>query len=105
MVIDYDQALELAKLLKQRVVQSGIPVQRALLFGSFARQQNRTDSDIDVALVSDSFSGNRFQDVSALIPVLMTLSSQLEVHPFTAHGFTTEQSSMVGEILKEGIEI
>ena len=105
MVTDPSQALALAKLVKERVIQGGIPIQRALLFGSFARHTHHKDSDIDVALVSDQFTGDRFQDISTLIPILMSLSSQLEVHPFASKGFTSENSSVVSEILKEGIDV
>jgi predicted nucleotidyltransferase len=39
-----------------------IPIKRAILFGSYAKGFARPESDIDVALISDVFSGDRFKD-------------------------------------------
>jgi len=34
-----------------RIIRDRFPVKRVILFGSFARGKNRTDSDIDVAVI------------------------------------------------------
>lgn len=39
---------------------SGIPIHKAVLFGSWAKGEACEESDVDVALVSDKFTGDRF---------------------------------------------
>jgi len=51
-----------------RVVTLHYPVEAAYIFGSYARGTASPDSDIDVAVVSLAFSGERFED-NAILPV------------------------------------
>jgi uncharacterized protein len=44
------------------ILLSGFPLEKVVLFGSFAKGMQNADSDIDVALVSPSFSGFGFED-------------------------------------------
>ncbi|OGU12610.1 MAG: hypothetical protein A2X61_13900 [Ignavibacteria bacterium GWB2_35_12] len=44
------------------LLSNGIKLDRALLFGSFAKNTQSESSDIDVALVSDMFTGFGFED-------------------------------------------
>ncbi len=61
---------------------SGIPVQKVVLFGSWARGQVREESDIDVALISDAFSGDRFQDRGKIVPFRRKINTKIEPIPF-----------------------
>ncbi len=42
-----------AEVLKERLIQIGIPVQRVLVFGSRARGDFSSESDLDICLVLD----------------------------------------------------
>ncbi len=44
------------------ILAQGIPLQKAILFGSYAKNNQRENSDIDVALISDIFTGFGFED-------------------------------------------
>lgn len=48
-------ALKLLREAASRIAESGIRIERAFLFGSFARGQARKWSDIDVAFVSPDY--------------------------------------------------
>jgi predicted nucleotidyltransferase len=41
---------------------NNIPIKEAILFGSYAKGNYHDWSDIDLALVSDAFEGERFRD-------------------------------------------
>lgn len=93
---------ELTKILKQ----SGINLHSVFLFGSFANKEI-TDfewSDIDVALISDSFSGSRFDDAKRLIPFALKVEPRIELHPFTIHDFENSPFAK-DEIEAKGIRI
>lgn len=98
-------AIKIAGQFVVDVVQSGIKIRKAYLYGSYDRNQQRNWSDIDIALVADNFSGVSFIDMLAFkkvitkekyIPVQLKTYSTRDFKPDL---FTNE------EILKTGIEI
>ncbi len=98
-------AIKIAGQFVVDVVQSGIKIKKAYLYGSYAKNQQRNWSDIDIALVADNFSGVSFIDMLAFkkvitkekyIPVQLKTYSTRDFKPDL---FASE------EILKTGIEI
>ncbi len=81
-----------------------ITVSEVYLFGSYARQYANPDSDIDLAIVSNSFSGNRFLDRRKIVPLRRNIDNRIEPIPFTPDDFTPSDPLAV-EILAHGIEI
>jgi predicted nucleotidyltransferase len=82
----------------------GIVVQKTLLFGSWAKGSAREESDVDIALISPSFSGDRFQDRRRIIPLRRGINNNLEPIPFSPESFA-EGGSLVDEIKGHGEEI
>ena len=83
-----------------------IPVQKAVLFGSYARGNYTKDSDVDLAIFSDYF-----EDTSRIDGIKFLLSRarkyvQMDFQPipFTYRDYI-ERDGCVAEVLKEGIEI
>jgi predicted nucleotidyltransferase len=81
-----------------------IPIKKAILFGSYARGNYQEWSDIDIALVSDIFEGNRIDDKDKIRKITLSVSSELEVIPFSPDDFNL-QNPFAKEILKTGIRI
>ena len=81
---------------------NNIPVQRAILFGSYARGGQQEYSDIDIALVSDIFTGDRIEDKDKIRKVTLSVSSELEVIPFSRKDFQ-KSNPFVNEIIKTGV--
>lgn len=86
------------------VRESGLPLEKAFLFGSYAKGQAHTWSDIDLALVSRDFTGMGFYERRRLNPFLIKTDSRLELHPFRPDEFTKD-NPFVEEILRQGVEI
>lgn len=55
-------AIEKAKKFVEQIMALGIPIEKAFCFGSYAKNEMREDSDIDVVLVSPVFSGFGYED-------------------------------------------
>ena len=92
------------KLLKkylERLEENNIPVQKALLFGSYASGKPRKDSDIDIAVISTAFKGDRFSDRRMIVPFRRGLDSRIEPMPFTPKDFA-EGGILIDEIKKTG---
>ena len=54
--------IDKVKLFTNELLQQGIPLDLVILFGSYSQNNQKEDSDIDVALVSDVFTGFGFED-------------------------------------------
>lgn len=81
-----------------------IKVQRAVLFGSYASGNYTEWSDIDLALVSDDFSGNSFKDKISLIDLILEAGSDISPVPFTVEDYNNSMFAR-DEIEKKGIVI
>ena len=78
-------------------------VERAYLFGSFAKGTQHSNSDIDLAIVFKNVD-----DIIEMQIMLLQLRSEddllIEPHPFLQSDFNFS-NPMVAEILKDGIEL
>jgi len=101
MVISADPIKKIVKNYVRRLKENNIPVQKALLFGSHAMGIPRKDSDIDIAIVSTSFKGDRFSDRRLIVPFRRGLDSRIEPMPFTPDDFE-EGGILIDEIKKTG---
>lgn len=90
---------ELGHLLKE----NGIRISAIYLFGSYVNGETDLEwSDIDVAIVSDDFSGFRINDNKMLIPLSVKVEPRIETHPFRIKDF--QDSPFVrDEIINKGI--
>ncbi|RMH81208.1 MAG: nucleotidyltransferase domain-containing protein [Calditrichaeota bacterium] len=84
--------------------QHNIPVKTAVLFGSYAAGKYGEWSDIDIALVSDIFEGDRIADKDKIRKVTLSVSSAIDVIPFAPEDFTP-QNPFVKEILRTGVKL
>lgn len=66
-----DQVLEIVEDFLQELEKSGIRLTAAYLYGSYAEGSARPDSDIDVALVSEDFTGDLLEDHRRIIAALL----------------------------------
>jgi predicted nucleotidyltransferase len=102
-MVTQQAALAEAKQFAEELRQLGIGLQQAVLFGSFARNEQRQWSDIDVALVADAFTGFRAEDVRLIVRSLVK-HVDIEPHTFSPEQFT-DWNPFVQEIKRTGIVI
>ena len=99
-----DEAVEAVERFLSLIKNAHINIERAIIFGSYARGDAGQWSDIDIALVSPDFSGIRFYDNKRLVPFLLKSDTRIELHPFRPEEFT-EENLFVRQIIKSGIEL
>ena len=73
------------------------------LFGSVAKGLQHKDSDIDVAIWDDKFTGCIPVDIEPIIPIKLKYK-RLEVHTYHSSE-TVDSDPFIGEILAHGIRI
>ena len=73
------------------------------LFGSQANASADKDSDIDVAVISNSITDNVIEETFKLMKLRREIDLRIEPHPFSQESFAENPFSK--EILKTGIKI
>ncbi len=84
--------------------ENNFPIEKAFIFGSYSRGKNHQYSDLDLALVSPAFEGNRIKDKNKIRAFTLSVSSMLEVMPFTPKDFSVE-NPFAKEIIENGIRV
>jgi predicted nucleotidyltransferase len=84
-------------------IQNGIAIEKAVLFGSVAKNEQREYSDIDVALVSSQFTTN-FISNTKLTSKINIRFPLIEVHHFNAE-YYKQGDPFIAEINSSGFEI
>jgi predicted nucleotidyltransferase len=104
MVITTDTVIEIVEKFLNIISSKGIKIDRAVLFGSYARGTATEWSDIDLAIVSSDFLGIPFQDRGMLAAYILRVDTRLEIYPYRPEEFT-EKDLFVREIIETGLEI
>ncbi len=88
------------------LMEHDVPVVFAILYGSYARGDQRADSDIDVLVVSDAFDKDWPKWNRLLWELVIYADYRIEPIPVTPHQLETDDLSMVIEMARrEGIVI
>lgn len=98
------QINESINLLINELNNNNIKILKAMLFGSFAKGTYKEFSDIDLALVSDAFSGNRYLDKEKIRKYIVKINTDISPVPFRPEDFNKD-NIFASEILKDGIFI
>lgn len=93
----YQEVQQYISLLKNK----NINILQAYLFGSYAKGNADEWSDIDLALVTDTFIGDSFDFRFMLTKLARKIDSDIEPHPYLISEFN-ESNPVAGQILKYG---
>lgn len=99
-----DRVITIVKRYIAELEKNKIPVQKAILFGSYAKGKAKAESDINVALVSKVFSGDRFADRRKIIPFRREIDNRIEPLPFRPEDFEND-GILVEEIRRTGMVV
>jgi uncharacterized protein len=99
-------AIELVRQFVKELQNKGLHVRKVYLFGSYARNEQRPYSDIDVALVADEFESIAFLDLKYFIDISIKQSyTMLELHTYNTAYFQEGDPFINEEIKPKGIVI
>lgn len=99
------KALEIYPVILRYInaVRQYFEIDSVFLFGSYAAGSASSDSDIDLAIVSSSFSKNRFDDNVILGKLTWGIDTRIEPIAFTPKEF--EEQFFAQEIKMKGVKI
>ncbi|MBF0236006.1 MAG: nucleotidyltransferase domain-containing protein [Desulfamplus sp.] len=97
---------ELKELLRKYIAQVKQikQVDRAYIYGSYAKGRAHEWSDIDIAIVSPDFSKDLFEERVFLMKLALKFDDRIEPSPFRPENFNLD-NPLVNEITTSGIEI
>ena len=81
-----------------------IPVEEVILFGSYAHENAREHSDIDLAIVSDWFRGKaHIENLQYLSRLAANYNSLIEALPFTVEEYRNlDKRTFLARVVKDG---
>jgi uncharacterized protein len=83
-------------------MKAGLPLEKVILFGSYSSNEQKDDSDIDLAVVLKEYSVDRFNTRLELMKYSREFEEVIEPHPFLFSEFD-DSNPFISEILKHGI--
>ncbi len=92
-------ALQFALCLKD-----SLKLHSLYLYGSYTKDRFTEDSDIDIAVVADGFSGDLVDDTFMLMKIRRKVDNRIEPHPFSVSEFN-ENDPLAREIIRTGVRI
>ena len=89
----------------QKVREFGIPVEKAILFGSHAKGVAQKYSDVDLCVVSNQFGKDSHQELLTLLKLTDKETVDIEPHPYSPKDLENKWDSLANEIVNFGIVI
>ncbi len=104
MAVTEDSIIKIIKRYIEELEKNGIKISEAIIFGSRAKRTAKEESDINIALISDAFTGDRFEDRRRIVPLRRRIDSRIEPIPFRPEDFN-DGGMLVEEIKSTGKRI
>ena len=96
---------ESIKKLVERMRYEKIPVHSAILFGSWAKGNQTSTSDIDLCIVSTSFGKDEVTDLQWLLKESREIDDRIEPIPVSLKSFNSNATPLILEIKKHGMKV
>jgi predicted nucleotidyltransferase len=99
-----DEIRDVVRKYYETLLNAGFPLEKVVLFGSYAKNKQNTNSDIDVAVVLKKFKSDRFSTRLELMKYSRGFKEVIEPHPFLVSEFEIS-NPFVLEIMTTGVEL
>jgi len=99
-----DLTIEIVTKYIGELEKNKIHIIEAFIFGSHVKRKAKPESDIDVALISDAFIGDRFEDRRKIVPFRRKIDNRIEPIPFKPEDFHSG-GTLAEEIKRTGLSI
>lgn len=100
-----DDGLHLARKFKDLLLRKGYPVRQVVLFGSVAKGTARPGSDIDVAVITESFLDSRIREGGDILLLSKEVDPRFETVTLHPQDFQRPFFTLAREIERTGIEV
>jgi len=103
--MDKKDVLKIACEFKKLLAKQGIANSKIILFGSYAQENHREDSDIDLIVISEDFRGKDYWErIDILSEVIAEIWQPIEAVAFTPQEWERGDSIFV-DFVRQGAEV
>jgi predicted nucleotidyltransferase len=100
-----DAVAAAVKRFRNALESVNVRVEQLILFGSHAAGTDREDSDIDLVVISPSFSGKSYWErIDILTDAVIKTASSIEPSAFTPDEWKSE-NSLIADYAKNGVAV
>ncbi|QGG48857.1 nucleotidyltransferase domain-containing protein [Heliorestis convoluta] len=105
-MVDSNVREEIKKIVLQYAeqVNKEFKLKEIYLYGSYIKGNHTEDSDIDVAVVAENFTGDLVEDTFRLMKLRRKIDYRIEPHPFLVDDFH-ENNPEAKEVIKSGLKV
>lgn len=100
-----DSPENLVRRYRKILLRAGIPVEKMIVFGSYAKKNPRPDSDVDVCVVSKVFGKKPFAEMVRLAHLASDVDTMIEPHPYHPADLEDRYDPLAAEIRRTGITV
>lgn len=80
----------------------GVPVEKVVIFGSYAKKRAGPESDIDICIVSPRFGRDSIEELQFLLKQRRNVDSRIEPLPVSSEEYRETATPLIFEIKKFG---
>jgi predicted nucleotidyltransferase len=100
-----EEGLQLAKALKEKLLERRIPVRQVLLYGSVATGKTHKWSDVDIAVICDPFRPTRLEENVAVSKARWDIDLRIETVCLHPADLENKYSTIAQEVKRHGIPV
>ena len=80
-------------------------IEAIILFGSYAKGTNNENSDIDIAIITDDFKNDIFDEELNLMKLRRNIDTRIEPHLIRIEDFKNAETPFIQEVIDTGIKV
>lgn len=97
-----DRPENLIRKFNQALTKQGYPVEKIILFGSYAKGTEKPWSDVDICVVSNKFGKKPHDEMIELMHVASGIEPLIEPHPYNPKDLNDPWDPLAVEIKRYG---
>jgi len=98
--------MKIIKKFVNTLKKEGINIDKIILYGSYVKGKSRTESDLDIAVISRDFGKDRIEEGMFLFRIAGEVDPRIEPVPIPLESYEKDTwVPLIYEIRKKGIEL
>ena len=98
--------IKIIKKFVNTLKKEGINIDKIILYGSYVKGKSRTESDLDIAVISRDFGKDRIEEGMFLFRIAGEVDPRIEPVPIPLESYEKDTwVPLIYEIRKKGIEL
>lgn len=102
--IDNKLIMEIVQKYVEKICEN-YKVYAVILFGSYAKGTNNENSDIDIAIITDDFENDIFDEELNLMKLRRKIDTRIEPHLIRIKDYKNAETPFIKEVIDTGIKV